>query len=395
MRGVTHPPLETAPRALYAAFDVYPSPKGAAQHIAQWADTLFRTAGGGLLVVLGDAGLPAYQREGDVEILRHTDPAPNFLARTLSYGAALGTLVDGIAGSLELVHFRDPWSGLPLVGRERRYRALYEVNGLPSIELPDRYPRLGAGTLAKIRALELHCLTRADAVVTPSETVKALLVRLGVPAPKVAVIPNGAAPQPSRPRPEGAPARYVLYAGALQRWQGVHVLLKAFGRLSDVPDLALVICAARSKRPMRALEKQAAKLGVADRVVWKVSLPREEMAGWMQHAALTVAPLIECSRNVEQGCCPLKVLESMAAGTPVVASDLPAVRELISGGEHGVLVRPDRPAELARGIRALLDDPALAARLGAAARARAQERFTWDASNRALAALYARLGLAR
>jgi glycosyltransferase involved in cell wall biosynthesis len=108
---------------------------------------------------------------------------------------------------------------------------------------------------------------------------------------------------------------------------------------------------------------------------------------------MTVAPLTECSRNVEQGCCPLKILESMMAGTPVVASDLPAVRELVEDRRHGVLVPPDRPAELARAIRVLAGDPERRTELGRAARERALERFTWDASNRALAALYAGLGV--
>jgi glycosyltransferase involved in cell wall biosynthesis len=387
------PPLEVVPRVLYAAFDVYPSAKGAAQHISEWAGTLFRAAGGGVLAVLGEDGMPRYQREGDVQIVRHVDPVPNMLARTLSYGAALGRLVEPLAETLALAHFRDPWSGLPLLAPPKRaYRTVYEVNGLPSIELPYRYPRLGASTLEKIRALELHCLARADAIVTPSTTVRELLVRLGVDPGRIAVIPNGASPRPEAARPADAPARYILYAGALQRWQGVHVLLKALARLVDEP-VQLVVCAARSKRARKGLEKLAAKLGVAARVHWKISLPKDELAAWVQHAELTVAPLTECSRNVEQGCCPLKILESMMAGTPVVASDLPAVRELVEDERHGVLVPPDRPAELARAIRVLAGDPERRARVGAAARERALEHFTWDASNRALAALYARLGV--
>ena len=69
-----------------------------------------------------------------------------------------------------------------------------------------------------------------------------------------------------------------------------------------------------------------------------------------------------------QGCAPLKILESMASGMPVVASDLPAVRELLADGEHGRLVAPDRPGELARAIRVLLDFPERRARLAANAR---------------------------
>ena len=72
----------------------------------------------------------------------------------------------------------------------------------------------------------------------------------------------------------------------------------------------------------------------------------------------------------------------MAAGVPVVASDLPAVRELIDDGVHGRLVAPDRPGELARAIRVLLDYPEQRAAMGAAARAHIERHFTWERSVR-------------
>ena len=90
---------------------------------------------------------------------------------------------------------------------------------------------------------------------------------------------------------------------------------------------------------------------------WHFALPEAELARFKQHALLSLAPLKDCSRNVVQGCAPLKILESLAAGTPVIASDLPAVREIMRDGEHGRLIAPDRPGELARAIRVALDYP--------------------------------------
>ena len=75
--------------ALYAAFDRFPSRKGAAVHIARMAERLFDVMGGGLLYVLGNQDLPVYQREGSVEILRCAAPVPNFLVRALHYGRRL------------------------------------------------------------------------------------------------------------------------------------------------------------------------------------------------------------------------------------------------------------------------------------------------------------------
>jgi len=78
----------------------------------------------------------------------------------------------------------------------------------------------------------------------------------------------------------------------------------------------------------------------------------------------------------------------MAAGVPVVASDVPPVRELIADRENGWLVHPDRPGELARALRILLDHPPLARQLGVAARTTIESQFTWERSTAELRALY-------
>jgi len=113
------------------------------------------------------------------------------------------------------------------------------------------------------------------------------------------------------------------------------------------------------------------------------------VAAWLAHAELSVAPLSDCARNVDQGCCPLKVLESMAAGTAVIASDLAVTRELVIEGEHGRLVPPDRPAELARAVRVALEHPERTAAQGAAAQAHVRQSLTWQHSRDALEAVYA------
>jgi glycosyltransferase involved in cell wall biosynthesis len=359
-------------RALYAAFDRFPSRKGSAVHIDRFARALFEQAGGGLLYVLGGDDLPAYQREDALEIVRYTRPAGHLFERAAGYAARLAALLDELP-NLEIAHFRDPWSGVPILEREdRSYLTVYEVNGLPSIELPFLYPAIPG--LEQIAELERRCLDAADVVITPSHVTAS---RLGVPA---TVIPNGA---DVRPRSEPPPLReYLLYFGALQPWRGVDTALRAVARVG----LPLVICASVHPRRAKPLRKLAERLGVE--VHWHHALPEEELARWRDHALLSLAPLKDCSRNAHQGCAPLKILESMAAGVPVVASDLPAVRELMTDGVHGRLVAPDRPGELARAIRVLLDYPEQRARMGAAARAHVERRFTCEASVARLDAAY-------
>ncbi|MFB9839992.1 glycosyltransferase, partial [Actinoallomurus acaciae] len=101
-----------------------------------------------------------------------------------------------------------------------------------------------------------------------------------------------------------------------------------------------------------------------------------------------VAPLTGCARNVDQGCAPLKILESMAAGTPVVASGLPAVREIMADGAHGRLVAPDRPAELARAIRVLLEYPDAARAMGERGRRRVRDDFSWSTTRAEMTSIY-------
>lgn len=378
--------FERSHRALYAAFDRFPSRKGAAIHIDRFARTLFDTFGGGALFVLGDHHLPRHQRDGNVEIVRFVAEIENFLERAMTFGAALGRAVDELQPSLELAHFRDPWSGAAIALRPHDYACVYEVNALPSIELPVVFDAIAPRTLEKIRALELACCDAADAIVTPSRTTADCLASLGVDASKVHVIPNGSDLDAPKPRP--IDGQYLLYFGAPQAWQGIDMLLRAFARLADFTELRLVIIGSHESRAWRPYERLAEKLGLHERIVWRYALDEPELAAWRQRAYLSVAPLTDCPRNSVQGCAPLKIVESMGSGVAVVASDLAPVREVITHRENGWLVHPERPDELARALRILLDRPALVRELGANARATIAEKFTWDAALTALRSLY-------
>lgn len=385
-------PFEIRHRALYAAFDRFPSPKGAATHIARFAGAMCETFDGGALALLGGSDLPVHQREQTTEIYRYPGIEPNMLDRALGYGRRLESILEVQRETLELCHFRDPWSGVPIVRQcAGRAKIVYEVNGLPSIELPYRYPAVSKMTLAKIRSAELYCLRHADAIVTPSATIAANLAGLGIRSSLITTIPNGADILDIPPLPSSAPPRYILYFGALQRWQGIDTLLRAFARLEDLDDLHLVICSSTRERTSRLYRKLAMRLGIEQRIIWHYELRNEQLVPWVAHAMLTVAPLSECSRNLDQGCAPLKILESMALGSPVVASDLPVTREILGDGAGGCLIRADRPSELARTIRLLLESPEHLRALGQSGRRRIEERFTWSRSCAMLQELYGTL----
>ncbi|HYS54725.1 MAG TPA: glycosyltransferase family 4 protein [Thermoanaerobaculia bacterium] len=385
--------LQARHRSLYAAFDRFPSRKGAAIHIDRFARALFDFAGGGLLYVLGGDDLPAQQFDDNIEIVRFSTSLDNFLERTVAFGERLEILLDEVQESLHLVHFRDPWSGVPIVSRRRDYAVVYEVNALPSIELPYTYPSAAPSTLTKIEKLEQIALDRADAIVTPSATIRDGLLRRGVDDAKITLIPNGADLPDRVDRPNDAPRDYILYFGALQEWQGIETLLRALARVRDL-DLQLVICSSHDLRYAKGYVRLAERLEVADRIVWQTALTSEELQPWLQHAMASLAPLTDCARNVVQGCSPLKIVESMAAGVPVIASDLPAVRELITDRCEGLLVAPDRPAELARAIRILFEYPHLRGDLGSRGRERVRQSLTWAHATKRLVDVYSNLAFA-
>ena len=373
-------------RAAYISFDRFPSTKGSAVHIRHMAGELFDRYGGGLLCVLGGGDLPRYQREDNLEVVRFDEPIPNLIDRAEAFSGWVADRLAPYRDTLEVCHVRDPWGAVPAIGTTDA-KLVYEANGLPSIELPYAWPRVAPSTLDKLRDIERHCLRNAVAVITPSDVIRRAVEERG--ATNVHVVPNGAdIPETTPPRPEDAPERYLVYVGALQPWQGVDVLMRAFTRLADLDDLTLVICSSVPRQRSRPLRRLADRLGIADRVQWRYTVPHHRVAGWLAHAAVSVAPLTASPRNVTQGCSPLKVWESMAAGVPVVASDLPAVRELITDGEHGRLVPPDRPAELARAIRIVLEYPERAAELADRARRRIADNFTWAHARARLAAVY-------
>lgn len=317
----------------------------------------------------------------------------NYLKRAEAYVLWLKDKLNN-HGIIEMAHFRDIWSGMALLNEQRVMGTMFEVNGFPSIELPYRYPHLSNRMLKKIQELEYDCLVKSDMIICPSESIKKLILEYGIDAETVKVVPNGATLMSAYKRPKHVPERYLVYFGALQSWQGFDVLLKAFYQLRDFEDLYLVICSSQPVKFTKNYKKLADKLGVADRLRWHYELDKEQLAAVIQHADLSVAPLKETARNIRQGCSPLKIFESMANLTTVVASDIPAVREIIDDGVNGRLVRPDRPAELARVIRYLLDNPAVNERLAKNGYKKLKENYQWKSLQQKLIEVYNNLMIA-
>ena len=386
-------------RVLYAAFDAYPGFKGAQAHMRANLRALAAGGGQATLLCLGPGG--SFQ-DPDSGAAVHAFAArePNMLRRTELFGRFLAEKADTMrAHPPDIVHFRDIWSGRPLLSSGLSSRFVFEVNGLPSVELPGRYPGLAANPslLARLRSMEDECLARADRIIAVCRRTARYLEDRGCEKEKIAVIPNAADPprdskavQGRRTSPEKDAAgdeKLILYAGTTAPWQGLAVLLEALTHLRHRSDFSLVVVASNKKGVSR-LRQQARAGGLPERVSFLYGVHPHLMSGFYRRAYLSVAPLARGARNELQGCCPVKIVESMAAGTPVVASDLPVVRELISPGIDGVLVPPGSARALAKALDALLDDGSLRDRLAREACEKARRDFGTGLFRERLHAVY-------
>lgn len=210
-------------------------------------------------------------------------------------------------------------------------------------------------------------LRRAGAVTAMNGDMADRLVRLGTAPDKVQVLPMGADVGVIRAAAAGVqriPGRLV-FVGRLVEKKGVAVLLDALRRM-PAGGWSLEII---GDGPLRAeLELQAAGLPVH----FAGSLPRSYVALAYAQAEVAVVPSVPAATGDQDGL-PVSLLEAMAAGCAVVASDLAGIDAAVVDGESGLLVPPGDADRLARTLAGLLDDPERRAKLGAAADSRAEE----------------------
>ena len=176
------------------------------------------------------------------------------------------------------------------------------------------------------------------------------------------------------PAPNSSPP-LVAYAGHLYPWKGVDVLLEALARLPGTRGL--IVGGHPAEGDLGRLQHGAARLCIAERVQFTGLVEPGAVAGYLSSAHVLVLPNT-ATRISERYTSPLKLFEYLAAGRPIVASDLPALREVVTADVDAILVTPGDSQALADGIGRVLGDRDLAGRLSAHAWSRA-EAFSWSA----------------
>jgi glycosyltransferase involved in cell wall biosynthesis len=237
--------------------------------------------------------------------------------------------------------------------------------------------RPGAGRGVQVR-LDNATARLCAAIVAVSDATRASLERQGYPQAKLQTIHNGIEePAPVDPV-ELAPRPTILEVARLAEVKGQRTLVRALARL-DAHAVLVGRDLEHGGAFERELRDEAARLGVAERVVF--AGPRDDVP------SLLAGCDVFCLPSTAEGL-PIVVLEAMAAGRPVVASAVGGTPELVGDGVTGLLVPPADPERLAEALGSLLADPARARALGEAGRERVRREFSLQRSTARVLDLY-------
>jgi len=232
-----------------------------------------------------------------------------------------------------------------------------------------------------LRDTERRMLAAADAVIGLTPTVLEAAAAVYGPLPRCLVLPSGAESPAHETAVDRRERRYdLVYAGKIEDRKGVPQLLTVAGLL---PGLELGI-AGGPESAAAGLRSRCRDLGIAGRVHVAGELPPGRVAGFLRAGAIGACPMASGVDSVsDRFASPLKLLQMMALGLPVVAADVAPVRAIAAHARDAHLVPPNDPDALAAGVRTLLDNPAYREHLASNGRHRARS-FTWQERARAL-----------
>jgi len=260
-----------------------------------------------------------------------------------------------------------------------RCKLLYEAHTIQSMEQKERGKLLFDGTapnanrLRKISRREREVLINVDKLIVISDSLKNTIQKYLGTSRRISTIPDGALISETLfSRKSGS--RNIVYIGQLYPWKGVNFLIKA---LKEIPDALLIIIGGLPyEKDLYRLKNLAKEIGLVRMVQFKGFVPHRDIKKYLKEANVGVIPLTDnvMSRYFTS---PLKMFEYMSAGVPIVASDLPTIREVLTDHENAILVKPGDSKDLAQGIMELLDDRELVNKLSKKAYEDVKQ-YSWD-----------------
>lgn len=337
--------------------------------------------------LIGSTGVARYTRElrralerrGDCELRpfafgRVTEPIPGGVRHVpvplrLVHAAWRRT---GLPRAEQIVGRADVVHSLDLIPPPTRLPLVVTVHDLVTRQLPSLHDRRAR----EMQQGQLAALDRAAAILAVSHSTAEDLIDIGVDPVRIDVTPNGLSALPAPAEPPIGPGPFVLTVGTLEPRKGHELLLRAFSD-AGLGDVKLVFAGPAAGRSDE-LQLAGRELGISDRLKILGRVDDTVLAGLYRDATVL------CMPSLGEGF-GLPVLEAMAAGLPVVASDLPAVREVANGAAE--LFEPGDAASLTAALQRVLRDSELGERLRTDGLKRAS-RFTWEATAEATVHAY-------
>ena len=300
----------------------------------------------------------------------------------------------------DLIHAHSPiLCAVPALraGRALGLPVVYEVRAFWEDAAVDHgTDRDGSIRYRTVRGVETWACRNADRVVVICDGLKEDLTRRGIPADKIDISWNAIDPgsfQPGEPdrafaREHGLEGKRVLgFLGSFYGYEGLELLVSAMGVLrSRREDLKLLLVGGGPRED--ALRDQIRREGLEQVIVMPGRIAKERIPGLYGLVDILVYP--RYSTRLTELVTPLKPLEAMAMGKPLVASDIGGHRELIQDRRTGLLFSPGSVPSLVSAVETLLDEEALRADLVREGRAWVEANRTWDVTTGVYRNVYAR-----
>lgn len=232
--------------------------------------------------------------------------------------------------------------------------------------------------------LELGAMRQADLVLPICQGIRDEVIRRGISASKIEVMPNGVDTSKFSPRPRDTDraraARldgcFVIgFIGSMRKLEGLSTLLTAYGICRAQRDQVRLVLVGDGP-DKKALEAQALEQGLPG-VIFAGNVPHADVSSWYSVMDVLVYPRLRAVIN--ERVTPLKPLEAMAQGKVCMGSDVGGLTELIRNDDTGVIFRAEDPEDLVRAIISLMNEPARLERLGRTALESVRRERDWSA----------------
>jgi len=210
----------------------------------------------------------------------------------------------------------------------------------------------------------------ATKVIVVTGPLKRIMIGLGVPPDRLVVMPNGVNPKhmrtgdnaEARRRELGLAGKVVIgFVGWFKKWHGLELLLQAFHE-SDLQVANAALLLIGDGPAMSDLRNYAAQNGLGQSVVFAGAVPHADVPGYLDVIDIAVQPA------ANEYCCPMKILEYMSLGKPLVAPRQENIQELVLEGSDAELFKPNDPADLIRALTMMVRHPSIRQSMGESAR---------------------------